>query len=344
MGGKKAACKISVIVPVYNKEEYLRQCIDSILGQSYQKIELILVDDGSVDNSGAICDEYAKKEERVQALHRQNGGPTAACVAGMAAASGEYYMFVDSDDYLDAQMLWEMSKQLKGTQGEVVICNHVLEKRRDTVFVSSAIPAGVYEGERLEKEFKERLLGNEKRLVPMSRCMKLCEKSIFDGNEKYYDISIRLGDDFHLMYPALLNSRRVVVMEEAFFYHYRYVEGSIVHRYDEKMIDSVNAWRESVAKVAADKKVHDGEKKLDREYCYMLMYVMKNELRNPNKNYIARIQQIFYDKDVRMKVINTPLSVTERANQFLYLAMQYPEKMLLRILRFIMGRYDKKGR
>ena len=91
--------RISVIVPVYNKESWLRECVDSILAQGYRNMEVILVDDASTDGSGNICDSYGRKQ-RVRGIHQENGGPTADCVAGMQAASGDYYMFVDSDDYV----------------------------------------------------------------------------------------------------------------------------------------------------------------------------------------------------------------------------------------------------
>ncbi len=341
---KKEQYKISVIVAVYNTEQYLEQCIDSILLQSYKDIELILVDDGSTDNSPAICDRYANEEDRVKVIHKKNEGPTFACVAGMAAAKGDYYMFVDSDDYVDTCMLMEMSKHLRGIEGEVVCCNHMVEKLRETLPAACAAAPGIYTGDRLQKEIKDRLFGYEERVVTASRCMKLCEKSIFEGNEKYYDPSVRLGDDSHMMYPALLNSRRVVIMKEAYFYHYRYVEDSIVHKYDRTAFDSVNVWYRSMERVIADKRTVNGEQRLRREYCYMLLYVMKNELRNPEKDYVQKIQKIFYDKAVRDCILNTRITVSTRANQLLYLGMRYPDKALLHLLRFILKTHDKKGK
>lgn len=130
MNGK--SYKVSVIVPVYNKEAYLRACVDSILAQDYKNMEVILVDDASTDQSGSICDSYGRKE-RVRVLHQENSGPTAACVAGMQAASGDYYMFVDSDDYVEPDMLSGMVSHLAGVRGEIVCCNHLLEKQKKTV-------------------------------------------------------------------------------------------------------------------------------------------------------------------------------------------------------------------
>lgn len=340
---KNAKYKISVIVPVYNKCDYLEQCIDSILLQTYQNIELLLIDDGSDDGSGEICDRYADEEERVRVFHQINAGPTAAVLTGMREAQGTYYMFVDSDDYVSKEMLQKMAVHITGQKGEIICCNHVLEKQRETVSVIQPLKPGIYEGTKLQKEIKEQLLGNESRIIPLSRCMKLCERSVFEGNEKYYDTKLHMGDDVNLIYPALLNSKRIVIMEKAFFYHYRYVEDSIVHQYYPGMADDVAAWYQVMGKIIQEKAVPDGEAALRREYCYMMMIVMKNELRNPGKDYVRRIQGIYMDTGVREKIINTPVSIQSRANALLYLGMQYPNTLLLRILRMIIKGYDKKA-
>lgn len=339
---KKKIPLISVIVPVYNKEAYLRECVDSILEQTYKRIEVILVDDESTDGSGAVCDEYAQKQERVRVIHQKNAGPTAACVAGMEQALGDYYMFVDSDDYLEPEMLWEMVERLAGQTGEVVCCNHVVEKQRKTENVKCGVEPGIYEEDRLRQQIKARLIGQEKKVIPLSRCMKLCEKSLFEGNEGYYDYSLRFGDDTNLMYPVMLASSRVVIMKDAFYYHYRYVEGSLVHSYDERLFESVKRLMEAVARAAEDKNAPDREKAVAREYCYMLLYVMKNELRGSGKDYRRRIQTIFGEEKIRQLVLNTPLPVTERANQLLYVGMQYPGGVLLRVLRLVFKLYDRK--
>lgn len=341
---QKAKYKISVIVPVYNKKDYLEACIDSILCQTYGNLELLLVDDGSTDGSGDICDRYAAGDERVRVFHQPNGGPTAAVLTGLREAAGDYYTFIDSDDYVSREMLQRMAACLAGRRGEIVCCNHVLEKRKETVPVIQPLPPGVYEGAKLEEEIKGRLLGREERIIPMSRCMKLCEKSVFEGNEKYYDTKLRMGDDFNLIYPALLAAGRIVIMEEALFYHYRYVEDSIVHGYDPHNAESVAGWYRAVRQIVRDRQVPDGEVKLDREYCYMMMYVMKNELRNPSKDYARKIQDIFMRPEVRERILNTPLSVRSRSNALLYLGMQYPNKGLLGILRMIVKCHDRAGK
>ena len=101
---------ISVIVPVYNVEQYLSRCVDSILAQSCQELEIILVDDGSRDRSGAICDEYARRDPRISVIHKENGGLSSARNAGIEAASGQWLQFVDSDDYIAGDMTGKLLK------------------------------------------------------------------------------------------------------------------------------------------------------------------------------------------------------------------------------------------
>lgn len=115
--------KISVIVPVYNVEKYLSTCLDSIIAQSYQNLEIIVVDDGAKDSSGAICDEYAKKDIRIVALHKQNGGLSDARNYGMQFMTGDYICFIDSDDYVHPDYIRTLYKNLVLNDADISICN-----------------------------------------------------------------------------------------------------------------------------------------------------------------------------------------------------------------------------
>lgn len=115
--------KVSIIVPVYKTEKYLRQCIDSILAQTYTNLEVILVDDGSPDNCGTICDEYAVKDRRIRVIHKENGGLSDARNAGIDGATGEYLMFVDSDDYIAPEMIEVLFTALKENDADMSLCS-----------------------------------------------------------------------------------------------------------------------------------------------------------------------------------------------------------------------------
>ena len=115
---------ISIIVPVYDVEPYLRKCIDSILIQSYRDLEIILVDDGSPDNCGAICDEYAEKDKRIKVIHKKNGGLSDARNAGLDIATGEYIGFVDSDDWVMPDMYEYLYKAVKEYDADMSVCGY----------------------------------------------------------------------------------------------------------------------------------------------------------------------------------------------------------------------------
>lgn len=114
--------KISVIVPVYNVEKYMVKSIDSILNQTVKDMEIILVDDGSTDNSGKICDEYQEKDQRVQVIHKKNGGQSTARNAGVDKAEGEYIGFVDGDDYISPCMYEKLLSMIEAAQADVAVC------------------------------------------------------------------------------------------------------------------------------------------------------------------------------------------------------------------------------
>lgn len=116
--------KISIICPVYKAENYLHQCVDSILAQTFTDWELILVDDGSPDSSGEICDKYANQDRRIRTIHKQNEGVSVARQTGLEAAHGEYVIHVDSDDWVEPNMLEELYKKAKQDDADIVICDY----------------------------------------------------------------------------------------------------------------------------------------------------------------------------------------------------------------------------
>lgn len=118
---EKYSEKVSVIVPIYNVEKYLRKCIDSIIAQTYENIEVILVDDGSTDSCGVICDECAKEDSRIVVIHKKNAGVSAARNTGMAQCTGEYIFFVDSDDYLPMDSIEKLYDSLCVYEADISI-------------------------------------------------------------------------------------------------------------------------------------------------------------------------------------------------------------------------------
>lgn len=203
---------ISIIVPVYNVEQYLRKCIDSLVNQTYTNLEIILVDDGSIDNSGAICDSYAKMDKRIKVIHKDNGGLSDARNVGIKNSMGEYVALVDSDDYVENNYISELYNQIKKNNtnmavSQISIVNGKNNKRK-----------------KCEKYFDEVLTNKEclKRLLlednfSVSANAKLYSKQLFEKIE--YPVG-RLYEDNGTTYKLILECDKISVSNQK---NYNYI-------------------------------------------------------------------------------------------------------------------------
>ena len=135
---------LTVIVPVYNVERYLVQCVDSIINQTYKELEIILVDDGSTDASGRICDEYATKDQRIKVIHKVNGGLVSARKAGLTVANGNFIAFVDSDDWIDADMYEQLLGEMIQSDSDILASGFYKEYGEKASVVYDGMATGVY--------------------------------------------------------------------------------------------------------------------------------------------------------------------------------------------------------
>ncbi|TCL57950.1 glycosyl transferase family 2 [Kineothrix alysoides] len=332
--------KISIIVPVYNVEKYLERCVNSILNQTYENKEIILVDDESADTSGRICDELAKKHNEIRSLHVKNGGPNKACMEGLAVSTGEYICFCDSDDWLDEKMLYEMSLRLEADKKQIVCCNFVIEDKTGTKKGGrhGARP-GVYEGERLEKEIWGELLGHENRTVSMSRCMKLFSRELLTANTKYWDFKLRMGDDMTIAIPAILDCDRIVIMDGAEYYHYLFLDSSIVHKYNKGLYENIRYLKEVLEALLQKKEAYRKEQ-CEREYLYLLMLVLKNEARGSYKAYSKTMRRICQKEQTPVKLKCYPIEVNETVGKLCRFTMRYPNLFVLGCFRMLIRTYD----
>lgn len=208
---------ISVIVPIYNMEKYLKKCVDSILNQTYSNLEIILVDDGSTDSSTKICDEYIKVDSRIKVFHKENGGLSDAKNFGLSKANGKYVAFVDSDDWIETNMYEDMYYKLKETESNIVICGRFID----------------YEDGKREEWYNknEITMNREQSLIylnsfynfDMSSCDKLYEKSLFDNIKFPYG---KKCEDAYTTYLLFDKSDKITYIPKC-FYHYFQRSGSI---------------------------------------------------------------------------------------------------------------------
>lgn len=336
--------QIAVIVPVYNPGQYLSACVDSILRQTYRDYELILVDDGSTDGSGATCDDYAARDARTRAIHKENGGLMSAWMRGVEESTAPYLFFLDSDDWIDDDALARLAQGLVQAPSlrQIVCAGCMIEREWNHTSTpeGNAAPAGVYEGERLQTEIRNRLLGNEQRRILPSRCMKLIDRRLIEDNLHYCDPSLRMGEDLNIMAPALLDADRVVLLENAYIYHYRYVAASMVHGYDAGLYDNVRRLIAVMRQVLADKAVPDAQGQADREFVYLFLLTLKNEIRRtgvPAADVITRIRDLCRRERSQelLAQIGGRAALTGGANRLLGAIMAHPTGWRIRIVRRI---------
>ena len=209
--------KVSVIVPVYKVEKYLKKCIDSILNQTYRDLEVILVDDGSPDQCGAICDRYGREDSRVHVIHKENGGLSDARNTGVECASGEYILFVDSDDYIDPELVEKTVKAAEKTGCDLVMFDYIREEENFSLPCYSELP----EGQVLTLEKNPEIL-----ISTLSAWSKLYKRAFYLECGHWFPKG-RLYEDLGSIPKIFLDAKSIVYVRGA-FYHYLIRQGSIM--------------------------------------------------------------------------------------------------------------------
>lgn len=203
---------ISVIVPVFNVEKYLERCVETIVNQTYKNLEIILVNDGSTDNSGELCDELAKKDNRIKVVHKENGGLSDARNTGERESTGEYIIFIDSDDYIHHEMLNTLYTQIVEKNADVSICGVM------NVYSNSETPqcSDINMDFVCDKEgfLKEYLIGEK---IPGSICNKLLKKSIADKLE--FPVG-KIYEDAFYHYDLINYADKYAVSTKPYYYYF----------------------------------------------------------------------------------------------------------------------------
>ena len=235
--------KVSIVVPVYNVEKYLRECVDSLISQTYRNTEIILVDDGSKDSSGAICDEYAQKYDQIQTIHKQNEGLGFARNTGMALASGDYVSFIDSDDYAAKDMIENLVKGIEANHADTCIGGFKKINDSKEILFTEQYEDSVFECAAVQNDFLLRVLGSapgKHDCFRMSVWNAMYSMEIIRKNGLQFPSErVMISEDivFDLMYYQY--SKKVVVINNASYY-YRENPNSLTTTYKPGKINKVN--------------------------------------------------------------------------------------------------------
>lgn len=282
---------ISVIIPVYNVKKYLRRCVESVIGQSYKNLEIILVDDGSPDGCFEICEQLKQEDERIVVLHKENGGLSDARNTGIDIARGEYIMFVDSDDYINSNMAESLYKRIKEEHSEMAIANFAFVDERDAVCKESAnVVNEVWD----KKRFWSEMYGG-KHIFCVVAWNKLYRADLFKTIRFPKN---RLHEDEFVIFDLINQCSKISVLEEKHYFYLQRANGIMGSEGVFGNLDSAEAFVRRALCFYEEKEQELAEQTLNHSIVYILNAYIDLEAGNKRQSkrykYIKRMYNRAY--------------------------------------------------
>lgn len=247
---------ISVIVPVYNVKAYLKTCLNSILNQTYNNLEILLIDDGSTDGSEKLCDEFKHLDKRISVYHKKNGGLSDARNYGIDRSNGAFYAFIDSDDALHKDFFLELMKAQVNSDADIVACNITLfHKQSELPELFKLFHNTKQQVYSREDALKEYFSPSGDRIIHHGLCMKIYKKELF---QKLRFIKGKLHEDLYITFMLLDASRKVVYIDCSYYFYFQSNTDSICKNYGIKnFLDESEAYEEMYYYFAKQNQVTD---------------------------------------------------------------------------------------
>ena len=295
--------KVSVVVPIYNVEKYLNKCIDSIINQTYKNLEIILVDDGSLDNCPKICDSYQKEDNRIKVIHKENGGLSDARNAGIEIATGKYICFIDSDDFISKEYIDTLYKMCIKHNADIAECDYIKFKDEKDIIEDEGI---LQEQEYTNIEMLNRLYVKNYSIKTTIAWNKLYKIDLF--TEIRYPKG-KLHEDEFTTYKLIYKSKKVVETDKKLYY-YRQNDKSIMgKKFNEKRYDALEAFqkRKEFFKNKGNKDFYNKsdikyQNKLINFYCLTKKYMKDSKQQQKKLLGLANENFNNMDRKIRYKV------------------------------------------
>lgn len=300
---------VSIIVPVYNAEKYLNNCVDSIVNQTYKDIEIILINDGSIDNSGTICDVYASRDNRIKVLHQSNHGPSFTRNLGIASSNGEYIQFVDSDDFIAADMTEKLVEEIQ-PNNDMVLCGYNKVIRGKDRIVSQSVSSnkiGTFQIGEFLMYFGSLYLKN----LINSPCNKLYKSDVIIKNKIQFRNDINMGEDLLFNLEYLRFSYQIgVIKEELYNYTKDSNNNSLTTTYMKDLFENQNLLFQEVKRFLKEYKLYTGDNKrfVETGYTTSIIGVFGNLFHRDSyislKQKKEQIYMLVNDNNVRKQLVN----------------------------------------
>ena len=313
---------VSIIVPVYNSEKYLEKCLDSIIKQSYYNIEVIIIDDGSNDNSPHICDKYAEKDNRISVYHTRNQGSVMARKKGVELSKGEFLQFVDSDDWLSSDMTKNLVENSVKYQSELVICSFYLVESQIRIS-DNYYKEGFYDKNRIDSIIRPSMLYNGKYYNQgVYSCLwsKLFRKNKFINYIMSIPNEISLGDDTACLFPYMCNINSLFILNKP-LYFYRINDYSMTNSYNCRQLESTFVLIDYLKY-----KFKNNQFNIKRQFNYYILFILEMNIKNTIRYGFSRgfymewkkIKKYINKYDIKEILNNTDLKDTSKVNWYYF--------------------------
>ena len=292
---------LSVVVPVYNVEKYLDECVSSILNQTAKDLEIILVDDGSTDSSGTLCDIWAEKDSRIRVYHKPNGGLMSAWKHGVRKASGAYVGFVDSDDWIDPDMYEKMLAAADET-GAGIICAAFVSEYEDgrQSFAVNNLEPGLYNKDRILTEISPYLFISQKhhdRILYPSRWSKLFKRELLLSILADCDERLTIGEDLVVLFSCLQLTDSVYVMDRFWPYHYRINSASMIQSFSSTKYEKIDILRQTLLSLNDKYDAFDYRTQINTDYLALFFRTMENQILSSDRGNLVESLRVSFSAD-----------------------------------------------
>lgn len=220
MSGDERQANLSVIIPIYNAENYLRECLDSVVGQLRRDDQLILVNDGSTDASGAICEQYAKEDRRIRMVHQANLGVAGARNTGLRYAEGDYIAWIDPDDWIEPNWREKIGEELESQEIDILVFDHILCRGAQREYVHYGREPGEMDVETLLADVVE------DRIIQSGLCNKVMRSALYEKIR--FDEKLKVLEDYDVLHRLIMKAEKVTYLPEN-LYNYRIHDRSLTH-------------------------------------------------------------------------------------------------------------------
>lgn len=322
--------RVSVIIPIYNVEKYLNRCLDSIINQTYTDIEIILINDGSTDNSGKICDEYKKRDRRIKVLHQKNSGVSYARLNGFNISQGEYITFVDPDDYLDLRAIEVMINFIERENVDLIVCQvkEVYENLLKAIKIRPGI--GYYNKNKIIDLLRTKVLyDKETQMAGINLCIwaKLIKRD-FLRDALVEGLDLIYAEDQIILISLLYKIKSMYVIPNYLYYYNCFREGQVTKTYNEEIWHNIERYLEKL--ILIDRK--NFLKEIDNRIILSIMPFVSIALKNGNRNVIFKLKS---NTNLLDKIHFSKLSFK---NKIKYMFLKYNlERLYLLLLKIKKG-------